>query len=75
MRAPRGVDERAEGLGRHPRRGPGRPAPDEDDLLALANAVREVGLAEEPAPAAPDESGVVELAHRGHLRVIADRRR
>ena len=51
------------------------PTPDEDDLLALANAVREAGLAEEPAPAAPDENGVVELAHRRHLRVIADRPR
>lgn len=51
------------------------PEPDEDDLFALADAVREVGLAAEPAQAAPDEDGVVELAHRGHLRVIADRPR
>ena len=31
-----------------------------------------------PAPAPvrqPDESGIVELAHRGHLRVIADQKR
>ncbi|MDO5684223.1 MAG: DUF3499 domain-containing protein [Propionibacteriaceae bacterium] len=53
----------------------GLPEPDEDDLLALANAVREIGFADGPvAPVAagPDPSSVVELARRGHLRVIAD---
>ncbi|AJQ90433.1 Hypothetical protein PFR_JS21-2_1595 [Propionibacterium freudenreichii] len=57
------------------------PVPDDDDdLLALANAVREIGLGGAPMPAPapvrqPDESGIVELAHRGHLRVIADQKR
>ncbi len=53
----------------------GLPEPDDDDLLALANAVREIGFADGPiAPiaASPDPSSVVELARRGHLRVIAD---
>ena len=53
------------------------PAPDEDDLLALARAVREIGFSDddEPAQRSPgrgDPDTVVELAHRGHLRVIAD---
>lgn len=52
------------------------PAPDEDDLLALADAVREIGFGQAPTTAGrPDERNVVELAHRGHLRVIADRER
>lgn len=45
--------------------------PSNDDLLALADAVRE---AARPAPAAPapsDESGSRETARRGHLRVLA----
>ena len=50
------------------------PEPDEDDLLALANAVREVGFSDSPSsgsqPGNPDS--VVELGRRGHLRVIAD---
>ncbi|MDO5498801.1 MAG: DUF3499 domain-containing protein [Propionibacteriaceae bacterium] len=49
------------------------PVRSDDDLLALANAVREVGFAYEPArtpdPAPP---GVVELARRRHLTVLAD---
>lgn len=52
------------------------PAPDEDDLLALADAVREIGFGQAPGSnSGPDERNVVELAHRGHLRVIADRER
>ncbi len=46
-------------------------APSSDDLLALADAVREIGLREDdpmPAPTAP----VVVLAERRHLRVVAD---
>ena len=48
-----------------------------DDLLALANAVREIGLADEaPVQAAVGHEGdlstVVELSRRRHLRVIAD---
>ncbi|MGI5950396.1 MAG: DUF3499 domain-containing protein [Brooklawnia sp.] len=50
---------------------PAVPEPDEDDLLALANAVREIGFADE-APINPDPASVVELGRRGHLRVIAD---
>lgn len=58
---------------------PQQPAPDEDDLVALANAVREAGFADHPAAALefqqptdalPD--GVVELGRRGHLSLIAD---
>jgi hypothetical protein len=49
--------------------------PDEDDLLALADAVREVGLSYD-APASvdapPARSNIVELRRRGHLTVLAD---
>jgi hypothetical protein len=60
------------------------PEPSHDDLLALANAVREAGrpkLTEHPPPAsvprrvAPaDEgaSGAVETGRRGHLRILRD---
>lgn len=56
------------------------PGPDSDDLLALANAVREVGFSDAPASAPHTAQGldeaeagtVVELGRRGHLRVIAD---
>ncbi|MGA4508359.1 DUF3499 family protein [Propionibacteriaceae bacterium G1746] len=54
-------------------------APPADDLLALADAIREVGLRhDDPAPAAAPEfpqfaDNVVVLAERGHLKVIADR--
>lgn len=48
------------------------PGPDEDDLLALANAVREIGMADGPTSGRPDPASVVELGRRGHLRVIAD---
>lgn len=51
------------------------PEPSSDDLLALANAVREVGFAGEPqpprAPAAEPDT-VVEVGRKGHLRVLAD---
>jgi hypothetical protein len=52
------------------------PRPSTDDLLALADAVREVGLAYDP-PTSVDEqprgrSGIVELRRRGHLTVLAD---
>lgn len=52
-----------------------------DDLLALANAVREVGLSYDPEPDAEtggrargDHGGsnVVELGRRRHLTVLAD---
>ena len=60
------------------------PPPTHDDLLALANAVREAGkprLTEHPSAAAAsgqvrhaDESasGAVETGRRGHLRVLRD---
>lgn len=52
----------------------GHPGPDHDDLLALADAVREVGLTWD-APAAPPASPgpAPTLARRkGHLAVVAD---
>ncbi len=53
------------------------PKPSTDDLLALADAVREVGLAYDgpppPAQRDPRPHGVVELGRRGHLTVLADR--
>jgi Protein of unknown function (DUF3499) len=53
------------------------PKPTTDDLLALADAVRDVGLSYDP-PAGPitepalGRTGLVELARRGHLTVLAD---
>ena len=47
----------------------------EDDLLALADAVREVGLSyDAPAPvdAQAARPTIVELRRRGHLTVLAD---
>ena len=54
------------------------PQPSTDDLLALADAVREVGLSyDAPATLAeersPQRSGIVEIGRRGHLTVLADR--
>ena len=46
--------------------------PDEDDLMALADAVRRIGLAEDAQPPAPDPDTVVEVVRRGHLRVLTD---
>ena len=57
------------------------PGPSPDDLLALADAVREVGFAYdqlEPEPSVPPGgrepggSSIVELRRRGHLTVLAD---
>lgn len=47
-------------------------APDEDDLLALADAVRRIGLAEDFEPPIPDPDTIVTGTRRGHLRVITD---
>ncbi|HEY6688914.1 MAG TPA: DUF3499 domain-containing protein [Propionibacteriaceae bacterium] len=53
------------------------PKPSTDDLLALADAVRDAGLSYDP-PAGPTmeppprRNGLVELARRGHLTVLAD---
>ena len=52
------------------------PRPSTDDLLALADAVREVGLSYDPAPGVEEpprsRPGIVELRRRGHLTVLAD---
>jgi Protein of unknown function (DUF3499) len=54
-----------------------QPKPTADDLLALADAVRDVGLSYDP-PGGPNmepparRSGLIELARRGHLTVLAD---
>jgi len=54
------------------------PAPSTDDLLALADAVREVGLSYDLPPEGHAErvrtrpAGIVELGRRGHLTVLAD---
>lgn len=54
------------------------PSPSVDDLLALADAVREVGFSyDEPATerdggGPPARPSIVELARRGHLTVLAD---
>ena len=52
------------------------PRPSTDDLLALADAVREVGLSYDPPPPVeqptPARPGIVELRRRGHLTVLAD---
>ncbi len=49
-------------------------SPDDDDLMALANAIRQVGLPmeEDELKKREAEAGIVELNRRGHLRVIAD---
>jgi hypothetical protein len=54
------------------------PVPTTDDLLALADAVREVGLSyDQPVETHSDRtvqrrSRIVELGRRGHLTVLAD---
>jgi len=53
------------------------PKPSTDDLLALADDVRDAGLSyDAPAGATmeppPRRNGLVELARRGHLTVLAD---
>lgn len=45
--------------------------PSEDDLLALANAVREAARPVTPAVPPADESGTRETIRRGHLRILA----
>lgn len=56
------------------------PGPTRDDLLALADAVREAGRPRLPAGAsavsAPSETktnGTIETGRRGHLRILRDR--
>lgn len=48
------------------------PAPSSDDLLALADAVREVGLSYGLDEPVETRARVVELARRRHLTVLAD---
>lgn len=53
------------------------PKPSTDDLLALADAVRDAGLSYDSPSGpitdpAPRRGGMVELARRGHLTVLAD---
>lgn len=51
------------------------PAGDSDDLLALANAVREVGFRygeESPPPDPQPHSGVVEVGRKRHLTMLVD---
>lgn len=51
------------------------PVRSDDDLLALADAVREVGFSFEPGSApgrASAQPGVVEIGRRRHLTVLAD---
>ncbi len=49
------------------------PDPDEDDLLALAEQVRAIGLGDDYRHDLVKESDdVVEISRRGHLRMIAD---
>lgn len=46
------------------------PAPSEDDLLALANAVREAGRPAPPPRVDPADETGRESTRRGHLRVL-----
>lgn len=48
------------------------PGPSHDDLLALADAVREIGLGLPATPAPPPAAPIVELRRKGHLAVLAD---
>ena len=49
--------------------------PSDDDLLALANAVREAGRPVAPTSPPADETGSRETLRRGHLRVLASEER
>jgi hypothetical protein len=57
------------------------PGPTQDDLLALADAVREAGRprrvtgpsAAERAPSEAETNGMIETGRRGHLRILRDR--
>ncbi len=44
--------------------------PSDDDLLALADAVREAARPPAPATPSPSEQGTREVQRRGHLRVL-----
>jgi hypothetical protein len=58
------------------------PGPTQDDLLALANAVREAGRPRLGPPSAvaavggrseAETNGTIETGRRGHLRILRDR--
>jgi hypothetical protein len=56
------------------------PGPTQDDLLALADAVREAGRPRQVAAGATERAsqdteanGVIETGRRGHLRILRDR--
>jgi hypothetical protein len=56
------------------------PGPTQDDLLALADAVREAGRPHGSATAAAaggrsetEKNGTIETGRRGHLRILRDR--
>jgi len=49
----------------------GTPGPSEDDLLALADAVREAGRPAPPPRVDPDAETGRETTRRGHLRVLS----
>ena len=50
---------------------PAPPRPSNDDLLALADAVREAGRPPPPRRAAPAEEAGRETGRKGHLRVLS----
>ena len=50
--------------------GPVDPGPSNDDLLALADAVREAARPAPPAPRPVAEEGTRETHRKGHLRVL-----
>ena len=65
---PHRPDERSPRLAGAPARpGPADQAPSNDDLLALANLVREAGR---PVPVPESGEGSRETGRRGHLRVL-----
>ncbi len=49
---------------------PSSPTPSNDDLVALANLVREAGRPPVPAPRPENVEGSREVARRGHLRIL-----
>lgn len=48
------------------------PGPTQDDLLALADAVREAGRPRRHESSSRAEAATVEVGRRGHLRVLQD---
>lgn len=46
------------------------PGPSEDDLMAIADAVREVARVQEPTTQQGDHPGNTQVGRRGHLRAV-----